>query len=124
MIKGVIDAIREMPGYAGMAVYLAHDCFYLDALDGTLADGMHDLFLSSRAKALTAIVRSYSILAFSVGDLVVVARFEGRYFQVPKISPDEDDIVPDGHAPRLMSKVEARREAQELLRSFHILPTA
>ncbi len=123
MIKGVIDIIRDTPGYAGMAIYFAHDCTYLDLLDGMLAAGMYDLFVkSSRIKAITAIVRGYSVLVFGVGDVVVVARFEGRYFQVPEISPEEDDIAPAEPAPGLMSREEARREALELLRSFNILP--
>ena len=122
MIKGVIDLIRDMPGYAGMAVYLAHNCVYVDLLDRELVDGMYDLLIeSSHTKAVTAIVRGYSILAFSVGDMVAVARFEGRYFQVPTIRPEDDDIAPAESAPRLMSREEARREAEQLLRSFNIL---
>ncbi len=122
MIKGVIDTIRGMPGYAGMAVYFAHGCAYLDLLDPSLVEGMYDLFIeSSRVEAITAIVRGYSIEAFSVGDMAVVARFEGRYSPVPKIRPEDDDITPTEPAPRLMSREEARREALELLRSFNIL---
>ena len=123
MIKGVIDTIRDLPGYAGMAVYFSQGCVYLDILDGKLADGMHDLFVeSSGVKAITAIVRGYSILAFSVGDMAVVSRFEGRYSRVPKLIPEYDDIDPVEPAPRLMGREEARREARELLRSFNILP--
>ena len=123
MIKGVIDVIRDIPGYAGMAVYFAQRCAYSDILDEKYADGMYDLYVESPGvKAITAIMRGYSILAFGVGDIIVVSRFEGRYFRVPDISPEEDDIVPAGPAPRLMSREEARREAQELLRSFNILP--
>lgn len=128
MIKGAIDMVRELPGYAGMAVYLVNGCIYQDALDEKLAAGMYDLFYErsrmDNATTLTAIIRGYSILAFSVGDLAVVARFEGRYFQAPKICPEEDDIAPVEPTPRLMSRDEARREAQELLRSFNILPPA
>jgi hypothetical protein len=123
LIKGLIDLVRDMPGYAGMAVYFAHRRVYLDLLDEKYSDGLYDLYLESPGvTAITAIVRGYSILAFSVGDIVVVSRFEGRYFQAPMISLDEDDIVPAGPAPRLMSREEARREAQELLRSLNILP--
>ena len=123
LIKGVIDVVRKMPGYAGMAVYFAHDCVYTDMIDQKIADGMYDLFInSSSAKSVTAIVRGYSILAFGVGDAAVVARFEGRYFHMPKLSPDEDDIIASEPAPRLISRDEARREAQQLLRSFNILP--
>ncbi len=122
LIKGMIDTIRDMPGYAGVAIYFTHDRIYIDLLDGTLADGMHDLFIkSSRVTTITAIVRGYSILAFSVGDMDVVARFEGRYSQVPKISPEDDDITLTEPAPRLMGREEARREALELLRSFNIV---
>jgi hypothetical protein len=123
LIKGVIDVIREMPGYAGMAVYFAHECVYADAIDRNIADGMYDLFNNySHTKSITAIVRGYSLLAFGVGDTAVVARFEGRYFHIPRLSLDEDDIVASEPAPRLISRDEARREAQQLLRSFNILP--
>lgn len=123
LIKGVIDVVRETPGYAGMAVYFAHDCVYADAIDRNIADGMYDLLIDgSHVKSITAIVRGYSILAFSVGDTAVVARFEGRYFHMPRLSPEEDDIVALEPAPRLISRDEARREAQQLLRRFNILP--
>jgi hypothetical protein len=123
LIKGMIDVIREMPGYAGMAVYFAHDCVYADVIDRNIADGMYDLLIdSSRKRSITAIVRGYSILAFEVGDTAVVARFEGRYFHMPKLSLEEDDIVASEPAPRLISRDEARREAQQLLRRFNILP--
>jgi hypothetical protein len=129
LIKGVIDSVRELPGYAGMAVYFARGCIYVDILDSLLADGMYDLFSGPQcdedipvARTFTAIIRGYSVLAFSAGDVAVVARFEGRYFHMPKIYPVEDDIVPAEPAPRLMSKEEARREARELLKSFNILP--
>ena len=123
MIKAVIDLIRDMPGYAGMAVYFSYNCVYSDLLDRKLVDGMCDLYIESlHAEAITAIVRGYSILAFSVDDIVVVARFEGRFSRVPAIILETDDIAPAGPAPRLISREEARREAQQLLRSFHILP--
>jgi hypothetical protein len=122
LIKGVIDVVREMPGYAGMAVYFAHDCVYADAIDTKIADSMYDLFNLPHAKSFTAIVRGYSILAFGVGDTAVVARFEGRYYHIPKLSLGEDDIVASEPAPRLISRDEARREAQKLLKNFNILP--
>lgn len=122
LIKGVIDTIRGMPGYAGMAVYFAHDLAYLDILEEMLADGMYELFMAgSHVETITAIVRGYSIIIFNAGDMAVVARFEGRYPGLPKICPEDDDIALVEPAPRLMSREEARREALELLKSFNIL---
>lgn len=124
LIKGVIDRARGTPGYAGMAVYYENACVYIDILDADLADGLYSLFKDacrSNVKAVTAIVRGYSVMAFNVGELAVVARLEGRYAATLKINAEDDDIALAEPAPCLITREEARHEAQELLKSFNLI---
>lgn len=104
-----------------MAIYYESVCVYIDLIDEGLADGMYRIFAESPGKRVTAIARSYTIMALDVSELTVVARLEGRYAALPDIGPDDDDIAIAEPAPRLMTRDEARLEAQELLKSFNLI---
>lgn len=124
LIKGIIDRTRSAPGYAGMAVYYENACMYIDILDADLADGLYRLFKDacrSNVKAVTAIMRGYSVVAFNVGELDVVARLEGRYAARLQIKSEDDEITVAEPAACLITREEARREAQELLKSFNLI---
>lgn len=120
LIKEAIDRLRESPGYAGMVLYLEEETAFIEGIEPELADGLRAL-LPQNAKSITAIMRGYSLIVLRSEDMVAIARLEGRYGTVPAITIEEDDIAIVEPVPRLMTREEARHEAEELLRRFNLM---
>jgi hypothetical protein len=119
-IKRLIDAFRGREGYAGMAVYRDGLLLFYDVLDPDLANRSKRLFEESevtlKASSMAAIVRGFTIAAFRAGSLLVVCRFEGRFTRPPVPVEEETEYAMGQQPAQLLTREEAKREAELLLR--------
>jgi hypothetical protein len=120
MIKRLIDAFRGREGYAGMAVYRDDLLLFYDILDPDLADKVKRLFEESeatlRAGSMTSIIRGFTIATFRAGSLLIVCRFEGRFTRLQVPGEEEIEYALGQQAAHLMTREEAKREAELMLR--------
>jgi hypothetical protein len=120
-IKAVIDRARAIHGCSGVAVYAGGIELYNDAVDvdpGVLLDLLR---ASPGARRVSAAARGFTIVAFYVGDYVLLLKVVGRFPAVPMIGVEEPSFVDPSSAPALPSQDEARREAEAALRQFGLI---
>lgn len=122
MIKRIVDRLRRAEGYAGMAVYRNESLLFHEGWDPGHAARIVELHrgLETRlaAKKTAVVIQGYTVSVFSSGALLVACRSAGRFTGLPAL-PDEEPEFTSGQAPPgLISREEARREAQAILKSL------
>lgn len=119
MIKALIDALRGREGYAGMAIYLGDGLLFCDGFEHALADRAKSLFSEAESSfsshRITAVIRGFTVSAFRQDSLLVITRSEGRFTSLPLPGPEEPEYVVTGPVTRLITREEARREAEHML---------
>jgi hypothetical protein len=122
MIKASVDVYREQKGYAGMAIYLGCQPLFREGIEPAFADKIKALFLEAE-ETFYSTRAAINILGFTVSatrkeEFLIISRFEGRFVPFPDIITEDEDYTTGEPATPLITREEARREAEHLLRQL------
>lgn len=122
MIKRLIDAFRCREGYAGMAIYRENELLFYEGLEPGFADKVRLLFEDNRTafytNSIIAIIRGFTVTTFRADDLLIICRLEGRFTPLPRPAAEEPEYLAGQQAAHLMTREEARREAEIMLKKL------
>ncbi len=125
MIKGLIDTFRGRDGYAGLAIYRNDVLLFCESVEPSFAEKIKQFFLENESAfqtgSTTAMIRGFTITASRLDDLLVISRLEGRFTPSPGMAQEEPEYFLKEPSARLITKEEARKEAEIMLK--HLIKT-
>lgn len=122
MIKRIVDALRGVDGYAGMAAYSNGCMLFSEGMEPVYVGRIKELFDEAGARfpagRMTLVIRGYTITVFMAGDILVFCRSEGWFTPLPVLSGEEPEYTAGQAPPGLITKEEARKEAAAMLKAL------
>ena len=126
-VKALIDAARQTPGYAGLAVFARGDVLFEEHLDLAYASGLLALRARLACRALpggpclTAATSAFTFHVIDMGEMVAVLQLAGRFTGAPRLSCPEPEFAESPSARAgLPTREEVRREAEALLKQYNL----
>jgi hypothetical protein len=119
MIKATIDLYRARNGYAGMAIYRDGIALFCEGIEPELTERIRALFIEAESTFhstyVTATIMGFTVSVNRHGNILIISRFEGKFVPPPAFIHEEVEYSTGEPAPYLITREEARREAEHLL---------
>ena len=119
MIKATFDLYRAQKGYAGMAIYSDGIALFCEGIEPEIPEKIKALFTEAEntfhSTYATAIITGFTVSVNRQENILIISRFEGRFMPSPAFIHEEVEYSTGEPAPYLITREEARTEAEHLL---------
>ncbi|WP_230742867.1 hypothetical protein [Methanooceanicella nereidis] len=125
--KMIVESVRSIDGYAGMAIYNGAEEIFIEGMPPELVLGMMRLYgdipgvMKGTLNKMSAYIKGYSIHVSCVDGLLILVRVSGMDNDIPGIAPCEADFIDPEPLPALPSREKAAMEAEELLKKLKMI---